>query len=142
MQFYIFRQDQQRNPEIYYLETFVMKQEDAAIIIHAMYAAFNRRAIDEVFTYLHPDVHWPNGWEGGYVDGYDELRDYWTRQWSVLDPEVIPLTVEVLEGNQVSVHVQQTVKDRAGNLVASGNVNHVYTFDGHLIAAMEIGTTS
>jgi hypothetical protein len=30
------------------------------------------------------DVHWPNGWEGGYVEGHDEVRDYLTRQWKEL----------------------------------------------------------
>ena len=29
------------------------------------YAAFNARNIDEVLTTLHPEVDWPNAWEGG-----------------------------------------------------------------------------
>ena len=115
-----------------------MEQSDSAALIHRMYSAFNRRAADEVLSYLHPGVHWPNGWEGGYLDGHQAVRDYWLRQWAVLDPEVIPLQLEWLPGDQVRVLVRQTVKDRDGNLLSAGNVNHVYTFDQHLITTMTI----
>ena len=39
------------------------------------YSAFNRRDIDTVLSTFHPDVHWSNGWEGGYVNGHDEVRN-------------------------------------------------------------------
>ena len=40
------------------------------------------------------DVDWPNGWEGGYVHGQDEVRAYWTRQWKAINPTVIPITIQ------------------------------------------------
>ena len=115
-----------------------MERTEAAALIHHMYAAFNRRAVDEVLSCMHPDVHWPNGWEGGYVDGHEAVRDYWLRQWAVVDPEVIPGQLEWLNDDQVRVLVRQTVKDREGNLLSVGTVNHVYTFDRHLIRTMAI----
>jgi hypothetical protein len=42
------------------------------------YAAFNARNIDAVLAAMHPDVDWPNGWEGGRVRGHPQVRDYWT----------------------------------------------------------------
>jgi ketosteroid isomerase-like protein len=115
-----------------------MEQSERSTVIHQMYAAFNRRAVDEVLVFLHPGIHWPNGWEGGYVDGHEAVRDYWSRQWAVLDPEVIPEELEWLDDDHVRVLVRQTVKDRAGNLLSAGTVSHVYTFDGRLITGMEI----
>ncbi|MDQ2842107.1 MAG: nuclear transport factor 2 family protein, partial [Acidobacteriota bacterium] len=47
-----------------------------------LYAAFNARNIDAVLPALHPDVDWPNGWEGGRMRGRDAVRAYWTRQWA------------------------------------------------------------
>jgi ketosteroid isomerase-like protein len=115
-----------------------MEHTETVALIHHMYAAFNRRAVDEVLSCMHPDIHWPNGWEGGYVDGHEAVRDYWTRQWAVLDPEVIPIGIECLPDHRAKVLVRQTVKDRDGNLLSSGDVNHVYTFDQHLITTMTI----
>jgi len=56
-----------------------MTQEQEDVIKRA-YAAFNERNIDTVLSLMHPDVHWPNGWEGGYVTGHKQVREYWTRQ--------------------------------------------------------------
>ena len=39
---------------------------DLEDLLGRMYAAFNARHIDAV----HPDVDWPNGWEGGLVRGF------------------------------------------------------------------------
>jgi hypothetical protein len=39
---------------------------------------------------MHPEVVWPNGWEGGWVEGIEGVRHYWRRQWAALDPHVEP----------------------------------------------------
>jgi ketosteroid isomerase-like protein len=107
-------------------------------IINKAYAAFNRRDIDTVLALMHPDVHWPNGWEGGFVEGHSGVRDYWTRQWAELDPEVVPLSIIQLKDGRVEVEVRQTVKDLKGNLVMQGVVKHLYTMADGLINSMEI----
>jgi hypothetical protein len=63
-------------------------------LIKNAYAAFNSRDIDTVLTMLHPDVHWANGWESGYVAGHEELRNYWIRQWKEVDPNVEPTAIK------------------------------------------------
>lgn len=112
-----------------------MTQED---LIRKAYTAFNKRDIDQVLTTMHPDIHWPNGWEGGYVNGYDEVKNYWTRQWKELDPMVEPTAFNERQDGRLEVKVHQKVKDLQGNLLFDGIVKHVYTFRGDLIANMEI----
>ena len=64
-----------------------MKRETG---LRAMYEAFNVRDIEAVLRQMTEDVDWPNAWEGGRVHGHDGVRDYWTRQWSAIDPTVKP----------------------------------------------------
>ncbi|MEO7214760.1 nuclear transport factor 2 family protein [Mucilaginibacter sp.] len=112
-----------------------MTNED---IIHQVYTAFNNRDIDGVFKFFLPDVEWPNGWEGGYVHGHQEVRDYWTRQWAELNPIVTPETIKPLQDGRLLVEVRQVVKDLEGNMVFDGPVKHVYEFEGGLIKKMVI----
>lgn len=108
------------------------------INIRNAYEAFNRRDIDTVLQLMHPDVHWPNGWEGGYVNGHKEVRDYWTRQWNELDPEVTPVSFRETKDGRLEVDVHQMVKDKAGIVVFNGMVKHIYTIENGAIRHMEI----
>lgn len=115
-----------------------MQQKDTEHLIRNAYAAFNNRDLNMISLYMHPDVHWPNGWEGGYVEGHDGVRDYWTRQWKEIDPEVLPLQINELNDGRIEVIVQQTVKDLQGKLLHEGQVKHIYTINNGLIRKMEI----
>ena len=106
--------------------------------IKRAYDAFNERNIDTVISLMHPDVDWPNGWEGGYLKGTNEVRDYWQRQWKELDPRVMPLSVNVDEDGLVKVKVHQVVKDMQGKLLSDAVIKHTYTFENGLIKNMEI----
>ena len=59
-------------------------------LIKKAYSAFNSRDIDTALSTFHPNVQWPKAFEGGYVSGHDEIRKYWTRQWSEINPNVEP----------------------------------------------------
>ncbi|ADB39518.1 nuclear transport factor 2 family protein [Spirosoma linguale] len=107
-------------------------------LINRAYHAFNTRDIDGVLTLMHPDVQWPNGWEGGYVHGHNEVRAYWTRQWQEIDPEVTPISMQEKTDGQLEVIVHQLIQDRKGQLLTDGIVKHVYTFDGEKIRQMDI----
>lgn len=48
-------------------------------LIESVYTSFNERNIDAILAHMDTAVHWPNGWEGGFVHGHQEVRDYWTR---------------------------------------------------------------
>ena len=107
-------------------------------LIKNAYLAFNARDIDTVFLALHPNVRWSNGWEGGYVIGHDEVRNYWTRQWKELDPKVEPVDFEEREDGKIEVEVHQLVKDLQGDVLFEGKVKHIYTIKDGLIENMDI----
>jgi ketosteroid isomerase-like protein len=111
-------------------------------LLQTAYAAFNTRDIDAVLTTMHPDVEWPNGMEGGYVHGHDEVRRYWTRQWGLVDPHVEPQRFACDDTGRVVVDVKQVVRDLAGAILVDTVVYHAYLIEDGLIRAMEIRSTS
>ena len=106
--------------------------------LHAAYQYFNSRAIDKLLPMMQPDVQWPNGWEGGWVRGHDEVRAYWTRQWNEIDPVVTPETFTPLPDGRVAVRVHQLIKDHRGQILSDVYVRHIYSFRDGLIERMEI----
>jgi len=75
---------------------------------------------------------------GGYVYGHDGVREYWTRQWKMIDPHVEPIDFETNENRNVVVNVHQVVHDLNGNLLIDQMVKHIYTLEDGLIMRMEI----
>ena len=63
---------------------------DEIDFLKQLYDRFNARDIDLVLAALDPKVVWANGMEGGHVNGRDGVREYWTRQWALVDPHVDP----------------------------------------------------
>ena len=102
------------------------------------YDAFNNRDADAVLQLMVENVHWPNGWEGGYVEGKDAVKAYWLRQWKEINPAVTPTSYKEAGPDLVEVTVHQVVKDLDGNLLSDGFVKHVYSFENGLISRMEI----
>ena len=107
-------------------------------LIRRAYQAFNARDIDGALATMQPDVEWPNGMEGGTVHGHAGVRQYWTRQWSMINPHVEPMTFQVDEAGKVLVGVHQVVRDLSGNVLLDRMVEHLYLLEGELIRSMEI----
>lgn len=107
-------------------------------LLKKAYAAFNARDIPIALATMQPDVVWPNGMEGGVVHGHEGVRAYWTRQWSMIDPHVKPVTFEVDDQGRIDVGVQQIVRDINGKVLVDRTVHHVYTLRNGLIGSMEI----
>lgn len=106
--------------------------------LEALYQAFHRRDIETLLDHMTADVDWPNAWEGGRVRGREGVRDYWTRQWSAIDPTVDPLAITTRPDGGVAVHVHQIARALDGTLIGEADVVHVYFFRDDLIARMEI----
>jgi hypothetical protein len=106
--------------------------------LKALYVAFNARDIDAILPSLDPSVRWPNGWEGGVVEGRAAVRDYWTRQWSAIDPSVTPQAFEPAADGRIRVTVRQVVRDLGGTVLSDTIVFHTYAFAAGQIRAMEI----
>ena len=111
---------------------------EIVVLISSAYEAFNRRDIDRVLQALCEDVEWANGWEGGVVTGHDQVRAYWTRQWTELDPIVTPAAMALDPDCSVAVTVDQEIRQPGGELVQVGTVVHRYTFRDGLVASMTI----
>ncbi|HTF30216.1 MAG TPA: nuclear transport factor 2 family protein [Flavitalea sp.] len=112
---------------------------EVAEIVKTLYQNFNDRNIDQIFLVLHKDVKWANGWEGGFVHGHDEVRDYWTRQWKEIIPFVYPVSIKDHGECKIEVEVHQIVNDMKGNLIVDGIVNHHFQMESGLITEFGIG---
>jgi hypothetical protein len=112
-------------------------QTDRELLASA-YKHFNARDIDSVLKTMHPNVDWPNGMEGGRVHGHSEVRDYWTRQWAIVDPHVEPVSFTTDADGRIILQVHQVVHDLNGKLLLDHMVQHVYHVQDGLIRSMEI----
>ena len=89
-----------------------MADTDHEALLRKTYAAFNARDIDAVLATMHPDVDWPNAWEGGRVHGHGAVRGYWTRQWAEIDPTVEPTDIAPPDADgrvAVTVHLNRNL---------------------------------
>lgn len=115
---------------------------DTKTLIEQAYTAFNQRDIDGALALMTEDVSWPRASEGGRVVGKEEIRAYWTRQWSQFDPHVEQLAIAEQDGGKVSVRVHQLVRSLQGEVLSDSEVLHVFTLNHGLIAAMTLGGES
>ena len=107
-------------------------------LIKKAYAAFNERNIEKALSTMQPGVQWSKAWEGGYISGHDEIRQYWTRQWKEINPSVEPIGFTERPDGSLEVQFHQRVKDLQGNSMFDGTVKHIYTFENSLIKTMDI----
>jgi hypothetical protein len=107
-------------------------------IIEQAYSAFNKRNIDGALALMTEDVSWPKASEGGRVVGKEEIRAYWTRQWSEFDGHVEPLAITEEGGSRIRVRVHQIVRDLEGNVLSDSEVLHIFIMNNGLIAAMDL----
>lgn len=106
-------------------------------LIRDLYASFNARDIEAVIAQLHPNVDWPNAWEGGRLHGHEAVRAYWRRQFAAIEGRVEPTNI-TSAGDKVEVTVHQTVRDHDGNLLSDGMVTHTYTIRDGQIVRMDV----
>lgn len=90
---------------------------------------------------MRPDVKWANGLEGGFVYGREAVREYWTKQFEIIQPELEPLKFETDENNRNIVTVHQIIRDLQGNTLAEATVRQIFTIENGLISLYEIGET-
>src|ERR671917_200391 len=91
-------------------------------LLRAAYSAFNARDIDAALALMTPDVAWPKAFKGGFVRGSQEVRAYWTEQWSEIDPHVEPVSFHPEGAGGILVEVHQVVRDLAGVVLGDEHV--------------------
>lgn len=107
-------------------------------LLRAAYAAFNARDIDAALATMSPGVAWPKAFKGGFARGHQEVRVYWTEQWSEIDPHVEPVSFHPEGVGRILVDVHQVVRDLAGAVLGDSHVGHRFTIEDGLIRAMEV----
>ncbi|HYY28321.1 MAG TPA: nuclear transport factor 2 family protein [Chthoniobacterales bacterium] len=83
-------------------------------LLKRIYDRFNVRDIDGVLAVLADDVAWANGMDGGHVHGREAVREYWTRQWAIVNPHVEPVNFRRAADGVIVVEVRQSVRDLEG----------------------------
>ncbi len=112
---------------------------EAEQILRAAYVAFNARDLDAAIELMHPDVDWPNAWEGGRVQGHAAVRAYWERQFAAISSQVEPEHFTEESDGSVTVDVHQVAHDaQTGELLTDSRVHHRYWWDGDLIVRMDV----
>jgi hypothetical protein len=87
---------------------------------------------------MSPSVAWPKAFKGGFVRGHEEVRAYWTEQWSEIDPHVEPVSFHPEGGGRILVNVHQVVRDLAGAVLGDEHVGHRFTIENSLVQGMEV----
>ena len=98
-------------------------------VIHQIYDGFNSRDMEAVFPLLTDDVAWANAMKGTHVHGKDAIREYWTHQWSVIDPHVEPLKIVKAADGSLVVDVHQVVKNLEGQMLIDETVKHAFRIE-------------
>ena len=111
---------------------------DLEALLRRAYAAFNARDVDAVIALMHPDVDWPNAWEGGRLHGHAAVREYWARQFQAIDARVEPVGFALAPDGRVVIDVHQVVRDPSGALLSDCYVQHVYRVRDGLVEHMEV----
>jgi hypothetical protein len=110
----------------------------AEALLRRAYEAFNARDVDAALALMHPDVDWPNAFEGGRVRGHEQVRAYWARQFEQIAPTVEPVAFTQRDGGRVAVRVHQVVRSPAGDVLSDGEVVHVYALRDGLVERMDV----
>jgi hypothetical protein len=110
---------------------------DVNLLKH-VYGRFNARDIEAVLAALDENVAWANGMEGGHVQGRDQVRSYWTRQWAMVDPHVEPVAFSRGSEGETIVEVHQVIHDLDGKLLLDRMIGHVFKIADGLITRFDI----
>ena len=112
---------------------------EAEEILRRAYRAFNARDIDAALALMHPQVDWPNAWEGGRVLGREAVGDYWRRQFAAISSTVEPLSFTGEPDGWVTVEVAQVVRNAdTGVLLSEATVRHRYRLEHGLVVRMDV----
>jgi hypothetical protein len=114
-------------------------------ILRHIYSCFNARDLDGALDALADDVEWANGMDGGHVHGREGVREYWTRQWAVVSPNVIPHSFTQCDDGSILVEVVQSIRDLRGQPLQNPShglrdktVGHVFHLKDGLVTRFDI----
>ncbi|HET9162189.1 MAG TPA: nuclear transport factor 2 family protein [Solirubrobacterales bacterium] len=108
-------------------------------VLRSAYQAFNARDIEAALELMHPDVDWPNAWEGGRVTGRGAVAAYWARQFEQVSSTVTPERFDRDPDGAVSVTVHQVVRDaKTGDVQSDTRILHRWRLEDGLVVRMDV----
>jgi len=114
-------------------------------ILRRLYERFNARDIDGVLVALADDVVWANGMEGGHVRGREAVREYWTRQLTMVSAHVEPVRFTEAADGSIVAEVRQSVRDPEGRPLEGQThglkdrtVGHVFRLENGRVVRFDI----
>jgi SnoaL-like domain len=108
-------------------------------VLRAAYAAFNARDVGAAIELMHPEVDWPNAWEGGRLIGRHAVAAYWTRQFESIQSTVNPERFDPEPDGSIKVTVHQVVRDaKTNDLLSDTHVLHRYRLKDNLVIHMVV----
>jgi hypothetical protein len=108
-------------------------------LLERLYDRFNARDMEAALAIMHAGVMWANGLDGGHVHGHDGVRDYWTRQWAMMDSRAEPIGFSIGEDGTACVEVHLTARDLNGHVLFD-EASHVFQIEDGLIRRFDILT--
>lgn len=119
--------------------------DDDIKVLECIYDRFNARDIDAVLAAFADDVAWANGMDGGHVYGPEAVREYWTRQWTMVSSHVEPVGFHRTADGAIIAEVRQTVRDLEGKPLQGQThgledktIGHVFRFREGKIVRFDI----
>lgn len=108
-------------------------------ILRAAYTAFNARDVEAALELMHPEVDWPNAWQGGRVVGREAVAAYWRRQFEQISSTVEPERFDRKADGSITVTVHQVVRDAgSGEVRSDTRVLHRYRLEDGLVVHMDV----
>ena len=107
-------------------------------LLERLYDRFNARDMEAALAIMHAGVMWANGLEGGHVHGHDGVRDYWTRQWAMMDSRAEPIGFSIEEDGTACVEVHLTARDLHGKVLFDEKAGHIFQIEDGLVRRFDI----
>lgn len=110
-----------------------------ALLIDA-YRRFNGRDIDGLLSMMTDDVEWADPQNQSVLRSKEALREYWSGQFAVADPQLVPTEFEPGSGpDEIVAVVEQEIRGLSGKiLVGRTEVRHRYLFRDGLVRRMVV----
>lgn len=88
---------------------------------------------------MHPDVDWPNAWEGGRIVGRGAVAAYWRRQFESISSQLEPESFDHNPDGSITVVVHQVVRGaESGEVLADERIGHRFWIEDETIVRMNV----
>jgi len=107
-------------------------------LFRELYKNLSDGDIESILSQITDNVRWANVMEGGYVYGHRGVKEYLTRQFTMMRSHVTPLKISI-DFETVRIKVHQVVRDLEGKLLADELIYHYFYLRNAKIADFTIG---